>query len=102
MTVGKALELAQHDITVNAYAPGPIDTPMSMFHTTLKAHWPLTEVVRQFYEDVDQQTKERLMLNIPVGRFGKPEDIASYVSWLTSEDSGFVTGMWDTLTYIHS
>ena len=36
-------------------------------------------------------------MNLPVGRLGVPEDVASYVSWITSQDAGFVTG-----TYIAS
>ncbi|VDB90228.1 unnamed protein product [Peniophora sp. CBMAI 1063] len=74
MTQAAALELARHNITVNAYAPGPTDTDM-------------LRVLR-----ADENLRERFLSSIPAGRIGQPDEIAHLVSWLTSEGSGFVTG----------
>ncbi|VDB91612.1 unnamed protein product [Peniophora sp. CBMAI 1063] len=77
MTQAAALELAQYNITVNAYAPGVIETKMS----------------QELFESLqDQSIRSHILAATPVGRFGDPDDIANYVSWLTSEDSAFVTG----------
>lgn len=69
-TVSK--ELANRNITVNAICPGFIDTDM-------------TAVLEEAYKQV-------LLSNIPVGRMGKPEDIANAVLFFASPDSSFVTG----------
>lgn len=71
-TKALALEDAGKGITVNAIAPGYIDTDM----------------VRAVPEEV----LKKIVATIPVGRLGKPEDIAAGVLFLVSEDAGFVTG----------
>ncbi len=68
-----ASELARHGITVNAIGPGPIETDM------LRA--------AQSAESFEAYRK-----TVPVGRFGKPEDIANGVSFFLDDRSSFVTG----------
>jgi len=65
-------EMARLGITVNAVCPGIISTPM--------------------IENLDQETKSDLLNMIPMGKFGKPEDIASMVLFLASEKAGYITG----------
>ena len=67
-----AREVAVRGITVNAIAPGFIDTEMTA---------GLTEKV-----------KENFIRQIPAGRFGKPEDVAEAVYWLCSDAASYVTG----------
>ena len=70
-----ALETAAHGITVNLVAPGPIET--DMFH----------EVIPQGSPKVEQ-----LARSIPVGRIGRPEDVARAVMFFVSRDADFITG----------
>ena len=74
MTKCMSNELAPYGITVNAVAPGFIETDM------LKG---LTENT----EHADQMLKR-----IPVGKFGKPDDIANLVSFLCSDEASYITG----------
>jgi 3-oxoacyl-[acyl-carrier protein] reductase len=67
-----AKELARRGITVNAIAPGIIQTAM------------LGEIKPEVRADYEKQ--------IPLGRFGKPEDVANAVLFLSSEESGYITG----------
>jgi len=67
-----AQEVASRGITVNVVAPGFIQTQM-------------TDVLS------DEQ-KEKLLVNVPAGRLGQPEDIASAVSYLASDEAGYITG----------
>jgi acetoacetyl-CoA reductase len=71
-TKALALEGAAKHITVNAIAPGYVDT----------------EMVRA----VPEQVLEKIIKTIPVGRLGKPEDIARAVLFLVADDAEFITG----------
>lgn len=72
LTKAVARELASRGITVNAIAPGFIETEM-------------TEVL-------SNAVKEASVAQIPLGRFGKPEDIAKTAAFLASDDAGYITG----------
>ena len=71
-TKSLALEVAQYGINVNAIAPGPIDVGDTM----------------QTNEVVNAQ----IVKTIPIGRMGKPIDIANLVVFLASSESNFITG----------
>ena len=75
MTRTWAMELAADGITVNAIAPGPIDT--DMYREMNPPGGP-----------VDRRTRE----GIPVGRLGTTDDIANAASFFLDDRSGFVTG----------
>ncbi len=72
LTKSAAKELASRGITVNAVAPGFIETEM-------------TEVL-------SDKLKEEMQRQIPLGKFGQPEDVANAVAFLASEDAGYITG----------
>ncbi|MGP9765276.1 SDR family NAD(P)-dependent oxidoreductase [Halomonas sp. AOP13-D3-9] len=70
-----ALELAEHGITVNCVAPGPIAT---------SAFWE--------NNPPDSERARRIIDNIPLKRMGQPEDVAQAVSFFCDDRSGFMTG----------
>jgi NAD(P)-dependent dehydrogenase (short-subunit alcohol dehydrogenase family) len=75
LTKSAALEYAARGISINAICPGTIDTPM------------VAEMVAKDPEAMKEILKEQ-----PIGRLGKPEEIASAVLWLCSPGAGFVIG----------
>ncbi|KAJ3985070.1 NAD-binding protein [Lentinula detonsa] len=79
LTQSAAMEYGKHQITVNAYCPGPIDT----------------EMVRKAAQDVGGDTESVLNMYAKmsaVGRIGDPTDVANLVSFLASKHSGYMTG----------
>ncbi len=80
MTRSVAYDLAPHGITVNCICPGSIRTDRAI-SSTLRAGW----------SDVDAGLAERAKV-IPVGRHGRPEEIAATVAHLVSEEAGYITG----------
>jgi len=73
MTRQLALDLAPHQITVNAVAPGFIEV-----ERTIQGH--------------PGYTREKIAQRIPIGRVGFPSDVAALVAFLASPESGYITG----------
>lgn len=71
-----AVDLAADGIRVNAVCPGPIETPMT------------ERIVRD-----DRETYEELRGNIPLGRWGRADDVAAAIAFLASDDASFLTGV---------
>lgn len=67
-----ARELAKYGITVNAICPGFIDTPMT--------------------RAVPEKIRQKIIERIPMGRIGKPEDVANLVAFLASDEASYITG----------
>lgn len=71
-TKAMARELASRNITVNAVAPGFIETSMT--------------------QKLDEKQRELLLRNVPLGRMGTPEDVARVVGFLCSPEADYLTG----------
>jgi 3-oxoacyl-[acyl-carrier protein] reductase len=72
LTRSVAREYAKRRITVNAVAPGFIDTSMTL--------------------ELSEQAREEILRNIPLGRLGTPKEVAAAVVFLCSEEAGYITG----------
>jgi NAD(P)-dependent dehydrogenase (short-subunit alcohol dehydrogenase family) len=74
MTRELAVEYARKGIRANSICPGPIETPL------------LAELL------ADPARRQRRLVHIPIGRFGRPDEIAKAALFLASDDASFVTG----------
>lgn len=72
LTKSLALEIASRNITVNAVAPGFIQTAMT--------------------EGLDEKVKEKILGSVPLKRMGTPEEVAFAVRFLASDEAGYITG----------
>jgi 3-oxoacyl-[acyl-carrier protein] reductase len=72
LTKAIAMEMSSRNVTVNAVAPGFIETPM-------------TDVL-------SDEVKEELKTRIPLGRMGTPRDVAAAIVFLASDEAGYITG----------
>jgi len=72
LTKAAARELAARGVTVNAIAPGYIETEMT--------------------SQLSEGKRSQMLTRIPMQRFGEPEEIAHAVAFLASEDAGYITG----------
>jgi NAD(P)-dependent dehydrogenase (short-subunit alcohol dehydrogenase family) len=72
-------DLKDRRIRVNAVSPGPIDTP------------GLSELLAS--SETGEQRKKMISTTVPLGRFGKPDEIAKAVVFLASDDASFITGI---------
>ena len=75
LTKAAALEYAHKNIRVNAVCPGFIQTPM------LEESW-----------QTNPQIKDITLSQVPMRRFGKPEEISSAILWMCSDDAAYMTG----------
>ncbi|MEA4966079.1 MAG: SDR family NAD(P)-dependent oxidoreductase [Oscillospiraceae bacterium] len=73
LTMGLARQLAPFHINVNAVCPGTTETPIT--------------------KAFSDEAMARLLTRIPLGRLGKPEDMAAAVAFLASDDAAFITGL---------
>lgn len=74
MTKGMAVSLAPHGIRVNAVSPGPVETPMNA------------------QQREDPEYRKNMIDRVPLGRQGRPEEVAEAVSFLVSTASSWITG----------
>ncbi|HLJ18046.1 MAG TPA: 3-oxoacyl-[acyl-carrier-protein] reductase [Bryobacteraceae bacterium] len=72
LTKSLALELSSRNVTVNAVAPGFVETDMTA--------------------GLSQELKDNMLAHIPLRRFGKAEDVAAAVRFLASDEASYITG----------
>jgi NAD(P)-dependent dehydrogenase (short-subunit alcohol dehydrogenase family) len=78
LTKAMALEYAKYGIRINCVCPGAIDTPM-------------VDRELAFFED-QAETRRKIIMDHPIGRIGRPEEVAEAVLFLASERSSFIIG----------
>ena len=83
LTRSLAQEMAMFNITVNAILPGDVETALKQWGVQLEA-----DAKGLSYDEVYQAQVAR----IPLGRFAIPQDVASMVAWLVSDEASFITG----------
>jgi 3-oxoacyl-[acyl-carrier protein] reductase len=72
LTKSIAQEMGSRNITVNAVAPGYVETDMT--------------------QGLSAELKQKMIDNIPLKRIGRPDDVAAAVRFLASEEAGYITG----------
>ena len=82
LTKSLAQRFAADRVRVNVVCPGPIDTPM------LPGFLGRSDDKQQMAEN-----QKKLMAAVPLGRIGRPEEVAHAVLWLASDDASYVTGI---------
>ncbi|KAI0693944.1 acetoin reductase family protein [Cerioporus squamosus] len=82
LTQSAAMDYGKYGITVNAYAPGAVDTPLRRRRQSARQGLPKGTWAGSVVKQYDNS----------LGRAGQPEDIAKVVSFLVSDDAAFITG----------
>lgn len=72
LTRSAAADLAPYGVTVNAVAPGYVDTPMT--------------------QGFPEELRERRLAEVGMGRFARPEEVAAVIGFLASDEASYVTG----------